>query len=509
MSMLRSMNVSLSPSNDSVHSKRASLSIDNSRLFVATVLLSIVPFWFGRYLPMVDLAGHAAVIAALQEIVAGNPTFTSAFQAHWTSPYMLGYALFYAAAALLPATLAAKLVVSLAVAATPLMTASLLRAAGADERWKWLAIPASYSYAFYWGFISFIVAVPMALLLLVQTIRFDESASLKRGAIIAATAIVLFYSHIIATGFACMTALAYLAGKNYSSPRQLLIRCLPYTAPIPLILLWFASDQTGAADAPIKFGSFLNRMTLLLVQPAGLERISVLAWVITCAIVLLPPLAGSRFSRSPARWLPFVLCLAVFLAAPSYAYLTGFLYERMGVFLVPLWLLLWDRPSHATNKLAWLAMPLAVVWVLSNVARFASFARETQHFDAVLETMEPSKRVAALVADPTTPLFGIPVYLHFTSWYQATHRGIVDFNFADFHSVIHYKQLDRPRVTETIAWYPRLFDWESNGGASYDYFVIKGDVNIDVAPMLFKKNMESVELVAHSGWWWVYRKKEN
>lgn len=500
------MNSSVSPADASSPSTRVALSLDNQRLFVAAVLLSIVPMWFGRYLPMVDLPGHAAVIAALQEIAAGNQTFTTAFEAHWTSPYMVAYALFYAAATVLPATVAAKLVVSLAVGATPLLTAALLRTVGADERWRWLAIPASYSYAFYWGFISFILAVPLALLLLILTIRFDEAASLKRGLIIAATAIVLFYSHIIATGFACMTALAYVAAKNYRSPRQLFLRSLPYAAPIPLILIWFASNETGAAEAPITYGAFAYRLSLLLMQPSGLERVSALGIVITCAIVLLPPLAGSRLSRSPARWLPFVLGLGVFLAAPSYAFQTGFLYQRLGVFLVPLWLLLWDRPSEARGRLAWLAMPLVVVWLFGNVARFASFARETQHFDAVLAAMEPGKRAAYLVIDRGTPLFSTPVYWHFASWYQATKLGIVDFNFADFYTVVQYKQTDRPRVSEQVSWYPQLFDWQRHGGATYDYFVVKSD--LDVGPILFSGHVEAVELIAYSGWWWVYRKRQ-
>jgi hypothetical protein len=482
------------------------LSVDNHRLFIIAVLLSIVPLWFGRYLPMVDLPGHAAVIAALQEIAAGNQTFTAAFDARWTSPYMLAYALLYAAAKVLPVTAAAKLVVSLAIAATSLLTAALLRVAGADQRWKWLAIPASYSYAFYWGFVSFILAVPLALLLLILTIRFDAATSLKRGLIIAATTIVLFYSHIIATGFACMLAVAFLAANNYRNPRQLLLRWLPYTAPIPLILMWFAGDQTGAAEAPIRFGPYLWRLSLLIAQPSGLERISALGIVVTCAILLLPPLAGSRLSRSPARWLPFVLALVVFLAAPSYAFLTGFLYERMGVFLVPLWLMMWDRPDQEPRRLAWLAMPLVVVWVFSNVARFASFARETQHFDAVLAAMEPGKRVAYLPVHNATPLFSTPVYLHFGSWYQARKLGTVDFNFADFHQVLEYRQADRPRITEQLALYPELFDWDRHGAASYDYFIVKSDV--DVAAILFSGHEAAVELIAHSGWWWVYRKRQ-
>ena len=61
----------------------------------------------------------------------------------------------------------------------------MLREVGADVRWKWLVIPGSYSLAFYWGFVSFVAAVPVGLWLLIQAVRFDREATLRRALIVS------------------------------------------------------------------------------------------------------------------------------------------------------------------------------------------------------------------------------------------------------------------------------------------------------------------------------------
>src|SRR5688500_7669632 len=139
---------------------------------------------------------QAAQIAALREIWQGNEAFTQLFEVNWFTPYLLGYLLLYALSLVVPIAVATQIVVSLSVLAMPLLTVQLLRAAGADERWKWLSIPGSFSFAFYWGFLSFLVAAPLALLFWIQTIRFVNAPSVKRGVMIALFSIFLFFSHI-------------------------------------------------------------------------------------------------------------------------------------------------------------------------------------------------------------------------------------------------------------------------------------------------------------------------
>jgi hypothetical protein len=486
------------------------LDLGNSRLFAAILVLSLVPLWIGPYLPLVDLPQHAAQIAALREIWSGDETLAALFRVNWFTPYLLGYLLLYALALVMPITVATQLLVSLALVAVPLLTARLLRAAGADESWKWLAIPCSFGFAFYWGFLSFIVAAPLALLFLIRTIRFVERPSLRRALGIAAFGILLFFCHVIVLGVASLVALGYVVGVHRHDLKALALHALPYAAPLPLIAAWSVityDSEARVQNDPVTFGPWSYRLSQLVAQIAGREDIAgssaLVVLAMSAAVLLLPWLSGARFSRRPERWLPFALALLAFLVAPHYVFSAAYFYERLGLFLVPLWLMVWDPPTR-TRPVARLAIAVVVLWVVTSIGRFAAFARETQSFTAVMDAMEPNRRVAAMIYDNRSPLFQLPVYLHFAAWYQATRGGIVDFNFADFYSqMVRYRADAGPRIYETLAWYPNLFRWEADGGASYDYFVVKS--NVDVSAVIFKERSPDVELVARSGWWWVYR----
>lgn len=486
------------------------LSLSNQRLFGFSVLLSVAPLWFGSYLPLVDLPQHAAQVSALHELWSGNALFAEQFRINWFTPYLLGYLLLYALSFVVPVTVAAQLLVTASVAAIPLATGALLRAGGADERWKWLAIPCSFGFAFYWGFLSFIVSVPLVLLFLIATMRFVNVPTLRRGCGIAAFSLLLFFCHIMVLGFASLVALSYLCARTLPRWRALVVMALPYTAPIPLIVIWLIrtiTQEASVQENSTRFGPLLYHLYHLLSQPAGREVAGTLSLVVTLAVTLLPLLAGARITRRPERILPFCCALLVLVALPHYAMGTAYLFERMGIFVVPFWLLMWDRPTKERVYVEWLAMVVVTVWCLSNAARFASFAKEVQSFRAVMAHAQPGKRLAGIIVAKWTPLFPFPVYLHFPSWYQAEQQGIADFNFGDFlPQMVRFKAGAPPRIDEPVAWRAELFDWERNGGANYDYFLIK--FAADISDPVFKDKRSSVELVAQRGDWWLFENKE-
>jgi len=487
------------------------LSLDNSRLFWVMLLLSVVPIWFGPYLPAVDLAQHAAQVTALREMLAGNPLFTSVFETNWFTPYLVAYLLLYVLSAVLPITVATQLLVTLAVVSLPLCTRALLRAAGADERWKWLAIPASYSFAFYWGFLTFMVAVPLGLLFLVQTWGFVRNPTLRNGLFVAAASVALFFCHLLVLLTCSLFALGIVVGSNYRNLKQLVLQSLPYAASLPVLALWAAvtyKHDTIVNGSGVVVPSVLQKVAQFLAQPAGLEYFGlILTPFITLSVALLPILGGARLSRRPERWLPFVLAIAVFIALPSGAFHTGFLYERMGIFIVPLWLMAWDAGSKRRAPVEWLAMGVVVLWLASNVGRFAAFAGETHSFQRVIAAASPGKRMGTLMNNDSSRLFLPPVYVHFHAWYQATRSGIVDFNFAEFFpQIVRYRKDAPPHISEYVATDIATFDWQRNGGARYDYFLVKS--NADMGESLFRAHIDHLEVIAHEGSWWLYQNND-
>jgi hypothetical protein len=491
----------------------ATLTLGNDRLFAVILLVAVAPFWIGPYLPLVDLPQHAGQIALLHRMWSGDDAANELFRVNWFTPYLLGYLLLYLFALFLPITAATQLLVSLAVVAVPILTGRLLREAGADERLKWLAIPCSFGFAFYWGFLSFLVAIPFGLAFIALGIRAARAPSTARDLGIAAFGIFLFFCHIIVLGFASLVALGYVLGTHCREPRALVRRTLPYLAPVPVIAVWLVVTyvtESRVQNSPVTFGPLLYRLMELLSQPAGREYLlsaPITVLTVSASVLLFPWLSGATFSHRPERWLPFALGLCAFLLCPHYVLNSAYFYQRLGVFLPPLWLMAWDAPQRP-RRVDWLAMAVVAFWCTTSVGRFAAFARETQSFDAIAAKMEPGRRVAAMIRENGSPLFALPVYLHFAVWYQATRGGIVDFNFAEFYSqMARYREPPGGRISEQLAWYPTTFRWAADGGDRYDYFVVKS--SIDVSNDIFKDRRDAVELVARDGWWWLYRNLES
>jgi hypothetical protein len=491
---------------------RRALSLPNDRLFAAVLVLTVAPLWISRHLPAVDMAQHAAQIGAMQEIWAGNEMFTRVFEINWFTPYLLGYVLLYLLSFLVPVAIASQILVSIALVLMPILTGRLLRVVGADERWKWLAIPASFGLAFYWGFLTFMLAVPLGLYFLIASIRFSHAPSVRGGITIAVFGSFLFFCHAFALCFVSMLALSYVCSTGWRNLRTLLLKLVPFAAPLPLIATWLLLTHQSdgpAQESPIVWKPLSERATMLLQQIVGLDVFwTILLVPVAAAVLLLPRLGGSRLSTRPERWMPLVIGLAAYFTLPSTWLSTAFVFDRLGVFIVPLWLMVWDPPATTpSRRVDWLAILVPIVWTLANSARFAAFGKETEPFRHVLAQMEPGRTVASMIADAHSPLFSAPVYMHFPSWYQATSGGIVDFNFGDFHvQPVRYRRDAGPRINELLGWYPLDFRWDVDGGDKYDYFIIKS--NADVSAPIFKERLGSVELVAHEGWWWLYRNVE-
>lgn len=486
----------------------ATLRLDNDRLFLIGLAFAIAPIWLATYPPLVDMPQHAGQIAALQRLLADDPRFTALFQVNWFTPYLLGYLLLYGLATVLPMLVAAKLLLSAAVVALPLATRALLRNAGGDPELAWLAIPASFSFAFYWGFLSYLVAVPIGLLFVIAAVRYARRPGLPAAAGIALFSLFLFFCHVLVLLIASALALSVLAGEHHRAPRRLVTLSLPFAAPLPLIWLWSRithEQEAQVQSAPVVYGDFVERLLGFAIQPSGLDGVLLpLSIVITAVIVAYPLVNGMRLTRQPARWLPLLAALALYFGAPSFAQGTGFLYHRTGVFLVPMWLLVWDRNPGGVRRLQWLPLALVAIWASINIVRFTVYDRETRAFSRVVAEMAPAGNAVYMVFQRGSSHFRAPMYLHFGAWYQALHQGIVDFNFAYFHpQMVRYRPGRQSPIGEQFAWSPQLFDWTAHGGASYDYFLIHAP--LDASQYVFKDAADAVELVAQDGRWWLYR----
>ncbi|MEM6885722.1 MAG: hypothetical protein AAF571_11870 [Verrucomicrobiota bacterium] len=483
-----------------------------SFLWVVALCLSTLPLWLTTYPPIVDLAQHTSQVATLKEWLSGAPYYREQFEVNWFTPYLTGYLFTLLIGYFVPILVAVKLVLSLAMVGIPWSVGVLLRELGGDPRLKWLAIPASYCYAFYYGFYSYLIAVPLGLLFITLAIRWNQKTNKQTAVFIVAASFILFFSHLVVLGFCSLISLTYLAACNYRRPLRLIRCALPYTAPIPLIVYWMVQAQLQEPTLQgerVVFAPFRERVVHLVTQVAGMDGYAYIVSLLmfTC-IVAVPYCAGFRITSRPERYGLFVVGLLVFFCFPAFAQNTAFLYQRLGVFLVPLWVIIWDPPQELKRGF-WLAVAAALAcWWGANLYRFAVFERDTQSFRYVLAEMEPEYRTGGLMIDNTHRLFSHPVLLHFPVWYQANSEGISDMSFAMTHpSIMRYPERDGAYIDTDVLWYPHQLDQQKHQTVQYRYFLL---YSLTRQPDdLFDQLGFQVELVINEGNWFLYQTMPN
>lgn len=475
------------------------------RLLALGIAAVVAPLWMVEHLPMVDLPQHAAQVATWQRWGSAGFDYAALWEVNPRTPYLLPNGLAYLVSHLVGVREAFRLVVSLALAAIPLATLLLLRATRGSPSWVLASLPIGYGFAFHWGFVSYLLAVPVAIVFLALGWRYAEAPTPRRGLALWALAHLLFFCHVIAFGWGGL-AVAAVVALRASGWRQRLVRWSPLLAALPLPVLWLLAtrDREGRVHDPWVGGWSWERVPEAWSTLVGVER-TPLAVLLGLALATLPLVLGGRPSRQPVRWVPFALTLGLFLAAPLDMFGTSFIYPRLGVLLLPAWLVALE-PRRPPRIAAWVPAVL-VLAVLADIAiGLRRFDAEVGDLDRLVASMAPDRRVLYLPVDRRSQATPAPVYLHSGQWYQVAKGGIVDFSFAEFFpNLFRYRPGEEPPLPEGIEWRAWQFDYHHHGGALYDYFLVHAP--LEPTALVFSEAPEAVELEAVAeGGWWLYRR---
>ena len=509
-------------------------SCQRQRAFVAAIsLLATFPVWLAHYPPLVDLPQHMAQIALLRDLHDPGFRFAQLFEVNWFTPYLIGYMAVYVLVPLLGLVTAGKVVLSAALAGLPVCTALLLEETGADSFWAVLTIPCMYGFSYQWGFLNFLVAVPIGLAFLVVIMR-NLRAPLPQGQILAAIlAALLFFSHVLMFALSVLAAAAYVLLES-RDVRRTARAMLPVACVLPAAVLWYVRIQRdvrthisllwdldwfrpeGAVSLGGRLNGFLPRML-------GVEA-SAICLLMGAVLFILPLLAGARPAKRAAVWSPLLIVVCVLLFCPTGAMGTEFLYQRFTVLALPFYLCVLAVP-RATPPLGRVVAILFVgFWVILHGIRTLRCNADAQGFAKVLEAMEPNQRALSLIFNPwpgeqppsasggliaffapVTDLVRAPVFVHYPEWYSAMKMGVVDVSFALVYSELVIYRSDRmPAVELGFELEPERFSWSRVDGGLYRYFIFRAPA--DPGASLFRNAPCQVVLVAHSNEWWLYEK---
>jgi len=472
-----------------------------SRFVLAYALASfavVVPLWIGRYLPMTDLAQHAAQVSIWQHYGQPGWDYADHYVLHLFTPYLLGYALVRLFAVFATIPVAIKLVVSLAVLALPAATLHHVRASGGDRWTVFLAFPVAFGHGFYWGFLNFILAVPLGIFLVTVGQQFAKRPTPGRGVALTFLAVVLFFAHGMVFGLAILIATALIA-LEAGNVRRFLVRVIPFAVCAVLVVPWFLSTrghgEVLTTDWGLGFQRVIDFAGALLGDSADLDA----AGVAIAAAVVYAVIARPRLSPHLARLAPFILALAAALLVPRRLMGIHHTGERLAVFVVPF--LAAALTPNPDRTIRWrghvLALGIALAWSATLAVRFYCFNREAAGFTKVAEHIERNRTMTAFILDTTSDFAPGQPYWHFLSWAHAERGGYLGTGFDSFNLIA------RPRHDVDLPSAPgsaHLFDWAKHG--PFDYYLVRTDKSYLLD---FFLKPPFLELVDHESPWWLFR----
>jgi hypothetical protein len=472
-------------------------------------VLLLAPLWLATYPPLVDAPQHAAQIAIAHGWSDASLGYAAEYELNWLTNSVVAYGLAYLLAFVLPVVTALKVVLSLALLAVPLVVDRLVRELDGDPWWVFVSFPIGYGYAFFWGFLNFVVAVPIGLLLVLFALRYARAPS-PRGAIALAAAVhLLFISHVLVLAYAGLVALL-LIWLNTGTLRDRLIGAAALASVVPLTASWWIATKmltpgSTPMAAPTVLGYGVSRLAELPAYVVGMP-VDAASVGVGLFLIAAPLLMGARPSRQAWRWAPLAVTLLFHLAVPLNVLDTAFVYPRFTIFVIPGLLLALDRVLVPRLLLRYLTVGLVVLWLAFLALRFHDFDDEARPAAELIEQMEPGKRVLSLVISADSAHLPWHPYLHFPIWYQSARGGIADFSFAEFFpNRFRYREGRDPPLPYNVEWAPYQFDWRAHDGQRYDYFLIRRGLQNPWDPLAGATT--EIELVDRRGSWWLYRQR--
>lgn len=486
----------------------------------ATTMLAGGIFWLSPHPPMLDIPQHAGQVALLLDLLSNNSQWQDIFYINYFTPYLLGYGLWALLASFMPLGIALKILLMATFWGFVYSGRYLRKQCQADDRLDWLLLLAFFGFAFSWGFLTFLMAAALAMLYLAHVMQYSKAPDVRTAIWLCIAGLALFFCHGLV--FLLCMALGGLFAIGYArSLWDLVRRVLPYLVCAPVAIIYYII----ASSNPVTQESFslevlwrwdLNRVVHFFILPVSADA-TPMALVVGLFAMLAPYLIGSRQRFHNMNWLPFVFIVVIWVCVPQFAMKTSMLYQRFSLFTLPFYILLFKRPEcvntdaskgrhAAVLRASWLLPAMTIAYLSLTAIQFMAFAKESADFDRAIQHVPDGKKVLSLPFNADSPATGdSQAYLHYASWYQAEHKGLVDFSFAWYMpQPVRFKIGMQPKVKPIFTDRPWLLRELNGVGSRYDYFFVRSSGH--PAQRLANRDECVIQHQTSAGKWHIYRR---
>jgi hypothetical protein len=358
-------------------------------LGAAVIILAVValPLLSGILPPLVDLPAHLARLEIIDQLLNHGPLSSYYDFAPGLVPNLLFDGMGWAMANILPigavGTLYILFVLSVQLFGTIYLHHTLT---GKYSYWPLLSALFLYNLDFFYGFLSYLAGVGLALLFLGLWIACSERRPLLRAAVGSVAALVLFLSHIIPFIIYAAAVAGYELQGAFALRRQpgaalgrLSVGAAQFLLPAWLFLR--ATPTVGFADEPAVFLTQDKIASLLAMPTSGAADLDV--WLLAAGVVVAGLAVLAIRVRFAARFgAAFACVLAAFAIMPWGLGPVVDLDTRMPLPIFLIAIAATDVTLKRRRLAALLACAVVAILIARTVGVSAQTAQFSEHLDA-------------------------------------------------------------------------------------------------------------------------------
>jgi len=425
--------------------------------FAALALVPIVP----AYLPLVDFPQHVALHAIWNNIA--DPAFhlDGRFRVTLATPYALPHLAAHAAARFLGPEGGLRAVLVLSLVAFPLAALVLLRAFDRPPEIALAAFPAALSFVYWYGFISYVMSLPLILLGIALARRCAASGRPREGALLAVLALLTVATHAFA--FLVLVLLGGVAALATTRALSRLALVAGALAPgLVWSAIWTVSSSAEASAEPLEtsYGPLRERLQILLGSAFGsyTRDARVLSIALASAAVLgtalwlsrrPAPAAGDEHARR-ALGLVAIAAICASLLCPQIFMNTWGLWERIPpiAFVAFAGAVRWPTAAGIRARLAAGLAAIALFASGTALAQGIAFSEQAKGIRELAQELPRGARVMWTACGDEKPWrTATPSFKHLGAYVQAARGGDLSYSFAHFHHmVVRYRGARLPQV---------------------------------------------------------------
>ncbi|TYA24244.1 hypothetical protein FXB91_01825 [Aggregatibacter actinomycetemcomitans] len=191
------------------------LTNNERNLFYLVLLVTVLFLFYPPYLPMVDLPQHAAQVVMLDDLFKQQSKWSDLVQLNWDTPYLTGYFVWWLLYQFTDIVTSSKLLVVFIFLFNVWAVFLLRKSFQAESILEWAAITSFFGFAFQWGFVTFLLAIPIGILFFLSNKNWLETKKYRYFIGIVLLGILSYCSHVLIFSFFCFISYGYFLAIHF------------------------------------------------------------------------------------------------------------------------------------------------------------------------------------------------------------------------------------------------------------------------------------------------------